>query len=221
MSLWGMFLRLLARFDQPRPAARAGALQAIYDAAATGWQDGISKLGFEAAYRDLMQAVSPIAAPVRVLDVGTGTGAFASAWIDRHGVPATLTLTDISPAMLDVAATRLPVSRAIVAPLGAPLADVTEQDVVLCAHVIEHLPDPDAALRWLYDCLEPGGQLVLALSKPHWCTALVRWRWGNAAYTPEQATAMLARAGFSQITSHAFASGPPSRLSCGYIARRP
>ena len=67
----------------------------------------------------------------------------------------------------------------------------------------------------------PGGRLVLALSKPHWCTALVRWRWGNAAYTPDHAKTMLAQAGFTHITAHPFPSGPPSRVSHGYIARRP
>ncbi|MFL4470877.1 hypothetical protein ACERZ8_13650 [Tateyamaria armeniaca] len=61
----------------------------------------------------------------------------------------------------------------------------------------------------------------MAISKPHWCTALVRWRWGNAAYPPEHSRAMLERAGFTDIITHPFRTGPPSRVSCGYIARRP
>ncbi|WP_415402618.1 class I SAM-dependent methyltransferase [Tateyamaria sp. SN3-11] len=213
-------LRHLTRFDRPKPATRTGPLQAVYDAAAAGWQDGISKLGFDTAYRHLMQQVPPPQKAPQVLDVGTGTGAFAGAWIDAHGVPNRLTLTDISPAMLEAASKRLAPSRTITARLGTAL-DIPAQDVVLCAHVIEHLDDPQAALDWLHDQLVPGGTLVMAISKPHWCTALVRWRWGNAAYTPDHAQEMLARAGFTHIAAHPFTSGPPSRVSHGYVAQRP
>ncbi|MEM8654495.1 MAG: class I SAM-dependent methyltransferase [Pseudomonadota bacterium] len=214
-------LTRLTRFDRPRRAARSGTLQSIYDVAATGWQSGISKLGFLAAYADLMQAVPTQPKPPKVLDVGTGTGAFAKAWVETQGTPGALTLTDISPAMLDAAAAHLPGARTLTAPLGAPLDALPPQDVVLCAHVIEHLDDPQGALRWLHDRLAPGGALVLALSRPHWCTALVRWRWGNAAFSPAQARSMLAQAGFTDITLHPFAKGPPARVSHGYIARRP
>ncbi|MEL6467175.1 MAG: methyltransferase domain-containing protein [Pseudomonadota bacterium] len=212
-------LSRLTRFNRPRPAARQGPLQAIYDAAATGWQDGISKLGFPDAYAQLMKAAPRTTHP-RVLDVGTGTGAFAQAWINAQGSPATLTLTDISPAMLEAATDRLPNARALVVGVGAALEDLPAQDVVLCAHVIEHLDDPEAALRWLRSQMVSGDLLVLAMSRPHWCTALVRWRWGNAAYTPEQAQTLLSRAGFVDIALHSFTKGPPSRVSHGYIARR-
>ncbi|WP_415920837.1 class I SAM-dependent methyltransferase [Tateyamaria sp. SN6-1] len=211
-------IRLLPRFDKPRPAA-AGVMQRIYDTASTGWQDGIARLGFLDAYAQLM-CTAPAPDTARVMDVGTGTGAFASAWVDAHGAPTTLTLLDVSPAMLDVAAARLPQSRCIVAPLGARLEDLPPQDIILCAHVIEHLEDPRAALRWLHDHLAPSGELILSLSKPHWCTALVRWRWGNAAYTPTQAQEMLEQAGFDSVSIHSYASGPPSRVSCGYRARK-
>lgn len=195
-------------------------MQRIYDAAATGWQDGITRLGFLDAYAQLMQAAPAATRAPRVMDVGTGTGAFAAAWIEAHGTPRALTLLDLSPAMLETAADRLPTARCIAAPIGATLAEVPPQDVILCAHVIEHLDDPAAALEWLHRHLAPGGRLVLALSKPHWCTALVRWRWGNAAYDPDTARAMLAEVGFTDIIVHPFSSGPPSRVSCGYTARR-
>ncbi|MEO0381674.1 MAG: methyltransferase [Pseudomonadota bacterium] len=215
-------LRLLPRFDTPRPPRGQGTLSNIYDAAVTGWQDGISKLGFIEAYADLMTHTrAPDTAQPKVMDVGTGTGAFARAWVNEHGAPGTLTLTDISASMLRAAAERLPGSTAIQAPLGAQdLTNLPPQDVILCAHVIEHLDDPHNAIAWLHDRLRPGGQLVMAISKPHWCTALVRWRWGNAAYTPAQAKSMLARAGFSDIHVHPFCKGPPSRVSSGYVARR-
>lgn len=212
-------LSRFARFDKPRAPAQPGALQSIYDAAATGWQDGIAKLGFLDAYASLMQAVPPRRA-ARVLDVGCGTGAFAQAWIDAHGLPAALTLTDISDPMLKTAAARIPAAQTLRMPLGSELAALPQQDVILCAHVIEHLDRPEDALAQLFEQLTPDGILVLALSRPHWCTALVRWRWGNAAFTPEAATQMLSKAGFDDVVLHPFAKGPPSRVSHGYIAQR-
>jgi len=95
-------LHRLARFDRPRPAA-SGVMQRVYDRAASGWQDGIAQLGFIAAYDHLMAQVDLPQPSTRVLDVGTGTGAFATAWTAQHGPPGHLTLMDISPAMLDVA----------------------------------------------------------------------------------------------------------------------
>lgn len=211
---------LLYNFARPR-SATSGVLQRLYDSAASGWQDGIAQLGFIDAYAHLMAQVTQPHPAQSVLDVGCGTGAFASAWTARHGPPETLTLTDISPAMLKVAAARLPGARTQVAALGDPLDPAGPQDVVLCAHVIEHLSDPQQAVDWLFAQLAPGGTLILAISRPHWCTALVRWRWGNAAYTTTQATQMLARSGFDDIKTHPFPKGPPSRVSCGYSARRP
>lgn len=212
-------LHRLTRFDRPRPAA-TGVMQRVYDRAASGWQDGIAQLGFLSAYDDLMTQVNLPAPATRVLDVGTGTGAFAAAWTTQQGHPDHLTLMDISPAMLEVAASRLPQAHTEAAALGDP-TQTPPQDVVLCAHVIEHLDDPATALRWLFERLKPGGTLIVALSRPHWCTALVRWRWGNAAYTPKQAMQMLTIAGFTDVTAHRFTKGPPSRVSCGYTARRP
>ncbi|WP_299625746.1 methyltransferase domain-containing protein [uncultured Tateyamaria sp.] len=212
-------LHRLARFDRPRTAA-TGVMQRVYDRAASGWQDGIAQLGFLAAYDHLMAQVDLARPAQRVLDVGTGTGAFATAWTAHHGQPKHLTLMDISPAMLDIAAARLPYADTQANALGDKV-QTPPQDVVLCAHVIEHLDDPSLALTWLFDRLTPGGTLVLAMSRPHWCTALVRWRWGNAAYTPTQATQMLRAAGLQDITPHRFPGGPPARVSCGYTARRP
>jgi ubiquinone/menaquinone biosynthesis C-methylase UbiE len=208
-------------FAKPRPPA-SGTLQQIYDRAATSWQDGISKLGFQAAYAHLMQESLPDARPQHhVLDVGTGTGALAAAYVAQAGMPAQLNLMDISPVMLQAAETRFPGATPLCAGIGSPLSELPPQDLVLSAHVIEHLDDPFAALAWLHNRLRPGGRLVLAVSRPHWCTALVRWRWGQAAFDPETMQSMLHKTGFSEIRAIPFPSGPPSRISCGYTALRP
>ncbi|MFV2052482.1 class I SAM-dependent DNA methyltransferase [Aliiroseovarius sp. YM-037] len=209
------------------PSSRAtgnGAIAALYNRAAKGWQAGIDRLGYAESYQALADRAlqhHPITTTEHVLDAGTGTGALARAFAEQADVPPRFDLLDLSPDMLTEAARTVPnTERCLEGPLGTP--KVTAQyDRVLCGHVIEHTDDPVASLSWLFDRLRPGGGLILAVSQPHWCTALVRWRWGNAAYRPDEVTAMLTDAGFDRTTVCPHASGPPSRISCGYLATRP
>jgi len=208
------------------PARRLTAESAVaqlYDRAAHGWQAGLDRIGYDAAYRALCAAAQDHASPdspVHVLDVGTGTGVMARAFAANTPQPCQFDLLDISAEMLQ----RAQVSgqpRLIEGAIGTPDIAADSYDRVLCGHVIEHCADPDAALRWLHARLKPGGSAILSVSKPHWCTALVRWKYGSSAYTPERVETMLQTAGFTNIHRQPYASGPPGRLSCGYIAQRP
>ena len=53
-------------------------------------------------------------------------------------------------------------------------------DLVLCTEVIEHVPDPVAALRGLRDLLAPGGTLVLSTPQRHSTLELL----GRVAFRP-------------------------------------
>lgn len=196
-------------------------LHTAYDKAAKSWQAGIDKLGFDAAYRHLLAGLPRDSQPraAKMLDAGCGTGALASAFTSTTRHCGTLHLMDISRAMLDEAQRHLPHARTIQAAVGDAQTPCAPYDVVLCAHVIEHCPNPQAALVWLHQQLRPGGTLILSVSRPHWCTALVRWRWGHASFAPHLMAQMLRDAGFRQVTQRRYRTGPPSRLSCGYIAR--
>jgi 2-polyprenyl-3-methyl-5-hydroxy-6-metoxy-1,4-benzoquinol methylase len=201
-------------------------LQQIYNRAAAGWERGINALGYPEAYRDLCQQAlqqQPARHPERVLDAGCGSGAMAAALLHHTPLEPTLHLLDLAPEMLQQAAASLPIATRLHqgAVGGDPLHDEPAFERILCAHVIEHCPTPLPPLRWLFDHLAPGGQLVLAVSRPHWCTALIRWRWGNAAYRPQTICRLLGEVGFTDITVHPHAKGPPARTSCGYLARRP
>lgn len=197
-------------------------LVARYDSVAHRWHRKVSRLGYPAAYAALF---ADSAHGARVLDIGTGTGAMAEAWCRVVGTPKELVLLDPSREMLDQAGRRLarwavPMRRLAA---GAGSDEVPEErfDVVLLAHVLEHLPDPDSTLAWIRTRLRPGGTLYLAASRPHWCTALLRWVWGHQAFSPEDMRARLERAGLVQISTIPFPIGPPSRTSMGYIASRP
>ncbi len=103
----------------------------------------------------------------RVLEVGCGTGALwvkAAPVLPRLG----LTLTDLSPGMLE-AATRAVQPLERIELVGARTADVMELpfadgafDVVLANHMLYHLPDIDRGVAELARVLDPAGVLVAA-----------------------------------------------------------
>ncbi|MBT8473940.1 MAG: class I SAM-dependent methyltransferase [Alphaproteobacteria bacterium] len=205
-------------------STRRPALGALYDAISDRWQAGLDRLGYPAAYAELFRA-GPAQAPGRMLDLGTGSGAFAMAALQRCGPADRVVLLDISDRMLGEAARRLAATGVTVETLAAPVgSDALAPEVfdtVLAAHVIEHLDDVPAALAWCRRRLVSGGHFYLCVSRPHWCTALLRWKWGHRAYAPDRMMALLAGAGFRDIRHVAFSSGPPSRTSAGYIATAP
>ncbi len=201
------------------------ALAAAYDRAAATWHRTIDKFGFVEAYGDLLDAAAG-RLPKRgkrlgVLDAGAGTAGFSLAFA-RHFGRADFDLLDVSNEMLlrgaqTLASEGLSCGR-ICSDVDALAQRPKRYDVVLSAHLIEHVEDAAKALSALRTALAPGGLLVLVVSKPHWCTALVRLRWKNRAYRPAEMQTLLARTGFEDIDTFAFSSGPPSRLSAGYIA---
>lgn len=193
-----------------------------YAEAAQGWQHGLARLGYPQAYAALFHG-APAAS--RILDVGTGSGAFAEAFLDGRPPPERLDLVDPVAEMLEIARARLtpmaPATRVIRGGLGSAEVAEAGYDAVLCAHVVEHLDDPAAAVAWLASRVRPGGRLYLSVSRPHWCTALLRWVWGHRAYRPHEVTGMLTGAGLAGIELQRYPKGPPSRTSCGYRAIRP
>ncbi len=199
-------------------------LAEIYDNAAGSWQDGIEKLGFDAAYADLIRtalASWPHRPGMRVLDAGCGTGALSVSYCNALTGPPDLDLLDLSPLMLAEAQRALPFAQTLTGAVGGESPEPACYNRILCAHVIEHTPDPEACLHWFASRLRPGGVLILSVSKPHWCTALVRWRWKHSSHRPRDIQAMLQRAGFQTILQVPFRKGPPSRVSCGYVAALP
>lgn len=93
-------------------------------------------------------------APGRVLDAGCGLGFFLSglddAW-DKHGLEFSRFAAEHAARFAEVAVGSIE---------AAPYEDASF-DVVICHHVIEHLPDPQRAIAELRRVLRPGGHLVL------------------------------------------------------------
>jgi glycosyltransferase involved in cell wall biosynthesis len=100
----------------------------------------------------------------RVLEIGSGTGG-----ISRHMLGSRrLVVTDTRAEYLDVLRrTFSNYEHVAVHPmtLGAPAPAVESEryDTVVSANVLEHVEDDGAALRQIFDLLEPGGRVVLVV----------------------------------------------------------
>lgn len=121
-----------------------------------------------------------------------------------------------------------------VTPIEAPLLDVLPQveaeslDIVLCLSVLEHLFEPEEALRHFRRILAPGG--VAILNVPSWlgkpCLEFAAFRLGvspaeemddhKAYYDPRDLWPMLVRAGFrpSMIRCHRHKFGLNTSAVC-------
>jgi ubiquinone/menaquinone biosynthesis C-methylase UbiE len=90
----------------------------------------------------------------RILDAGCGTG------LNLRHLPVGSTGIDINPRNIALLKRRLPNHEVIEADIEAlPFADATF-GTVLCTEVLEHVPDPAAALREFQRVVRPGGILI-------------------------------------------------------------
>ena len=89
-----------------------------------------------------------------ILDAGCGTG------LNLRHLPEGSTGIDINPRNVELLQTRLPNHTVVQGDVEAlPFADGSF-GTVLCTEVIEHIPDPSAALAEYKRVLQPGGVLI-------------------------------------------------------------
>jgi len=127
--------------------------------------------GKAAAYRDSYAALcaypagrlldaAGVGADVRVLDVGTGTGTVAVLACARA---AGVTAVDAEPSMLEIARRRAPaatVRRAVLPHLPFPDGVF---DAAVANFVLNHVGDPEAAVREMRRVVRPGGRLAVTI----------------------------------------------------------
>jgi len=205
-----------------RPVLSADELQAYYQD--PGYFHGESTQGYQ-SYEDLRKALVPhswrrlrvinglLPAKGRLLDFGCAAGYFLEvAQADGWRIAG----VELSREMAGNASRALGVS--IATSLEA-LPD-RELDVITLWEVVEHLPQPLAELRRMYDRLRPGGLLMLSTPNTgHWQALCQPDAWEGYRppahllfFTAGTLVALLQRAGFERITVSRVS--PLPRLPC-------
>lgn len=176
-------------------------LASQYDAASRHWSLTARRLHLETAYRTpllVCRAVTDLADPkpnARVLDCGIGAGSLSIAMnsvlpdsIAFHGI-------DVSKQMLakaDIALRQAGMSPQLEQAdiLSIPHAGQSF-DVVMAAHVLEHLPDPQSALTEMIRVLKPGGVVFICITRRSVLGAFIQLRWRTWTVTQQQGVTWL------------------------------
>ncbi len=154
-----------------------------WSGAAEEWSRHAERIDDEAAPVTawLLDATSP-APGETVLEVGAGPGGVGLRAAEAVLPGGRVVITDIAPAMVDVARRRaqelgLDAVHVEVADAAAlPLPDAAA-DAVVCRFALQAMPDPAVALGEMLRVLRPGGRLALAV-------------WGPSDLNPGTAAAM-------------------------------
>lgn len=214
-----------------RPRAKED-LARRYDAASRKWHHITRRYRLVSAYRRSLIASGAIAAledvgsQAEVLDCGIGSGALSIALNSILSTPPKIHGIDLSSKMLARAAAEMRLAG--LAPelrqadiLTMPFADASF-DAAMAAHVIEHLPDPQLALKEMVRVLKPGGMFFLCTVRRSGFGALIQMRWRTWAISELQGiswlrTCNLDDVGFQPVNLGAFAG----QASTAFWARRP
>lgn len=213
-----------------RRTRSAGDLAGLYDHASKSWARTSRRFRLETAYRDPLFASGVAEAlagsDARVLDCGIGSGSLSLALASITTDPPEYQGIDTSRAMLAAADAEL--HRAgIVAQLrqsdvrAIPDLDRTF-DVVMAAHVLEHLPDPQAALREMVRVLKPGGVLFACMTRRSVFGTFVQLRWRTWMVSERQGVAWLRASGLDDIGFQPIGLGfGAGGASTAFWARKP
>lgn len=220
------------RVSVRRKALGAEELAGRYDRAAPGWRRTVRRFGYPDAYRAALRRVltarPDLAArgPLRALDCGAGAGDLSLALVSAAAGPVTLSAVDISPRMLAEVQDRCVAAGASVTTRQADARDLPYMDgtfdLVMSAHMAEHLPAPEAAVREMARVVRPGGVLVLCVMRPSWFGAFVQVKWRTHAAPPHRAARWLEAAGLRKIeVAPLVPHGAAGRFSLVCVGEKP
>lgn len=184
-------------------------LRARYDRQAAGWQATIERLRQPEAYDRLVQKLAAMGifkqwqGETAVLDCGIGTGALTAAVIRHNPAPSRYEGIDISNGMLREARRCLP-QRDVDLYLWEENATALRYsdatfDMVMSAHMVEHLPNPQAGLLEMVRVLKPNAPLLIVMTRwglPGW---IIGRRWGVQPIRPRQLEGWFEQVGLRQV----------------------
>ena len=202
-------------------------LSRMYNAAAPGWNRLVHHLGIRHAYTKLFRSLqkdkllASIKDNATVCDCGIGTAAFSLALSNTVNCKLQISGVDISPEMLEKAQQHLRQSgiepklhQSDVNTL--PFHD-NKFDLMISAHMLEHLPNPVKGLQEMVRVLRLGAPLILAVTHPGLLGWWIEWHWGNGCFSPNELTAMMTEAGLTDIHVYSFTAGLARWTSTAYV----
>jgi len=118
---------------------------------------------------DRWQAAQGPATPLRIVDLGGGTGGLAAEFAGRgHAVrvvdPSPDALASVQQRALDAGLTSLTATQGDATDVAQLLGD-NSADMVICHRVLEFVDDPAGALSAIATILRPGGLLSLSVAQ--------------------------------------------------------
>lgn len=192
-------------------------LTQMYNTAAPRWQRQLHLLGYDRAYVKLFQMLQQsgvlehLKDDSTVCDCGIGTAAFSLALTKTVPLKLNVIGVDISSQMLEQAKQLLSkagvnckVNQSDVNTL--PFNDNTF-DLVMAAHMLEHLPNPAKGLQEMVRVLRPEAPLILAVTRPGLLGFSIQWYWGNGCLAQRNLAEMLTATGLSDIRFYRFTFG--------------
>jgi SAM-dependent methyltransferase len=161
--------RLIEHFDEPRFAFGIEVPELDVATGYTAWAPIYDTMenGLIAAEEPLVDSVTRELPIGRALDAACGTGRhaarLAAAGHETVGIDAT-------PAMLDIARTRVPGAEFRLGDLTTLPVEDAGFDFAICALALAHLRDPAPAIAELARAVRPGGRIVLTDAHPTFVT---------------------------------------------------
>lgn len=189
-----------------REAMPAGVLAARYDAAAAGWHAALARHDMPRAYEAVLRGALAgwdAGGPIAALDCGIGTGALSLALGRAAPGPVAVEGVDVSRGMLRraeaaLAAQGIPAATRRADLRALPFAPA-RFDVAMAAHVLEHLPDPRAALSEMIRVTRPGGRVVICATRASVPGLLIQLRWRTHRLAPATLSGWMREAGLTGV----------------------
>lgn len=114
-------------------------------------------------WADALVDFADVRAGEAVLDVASGTGVVAATAAERVGEAGRVVATDVSAAMLTLAAAAHPMIEAVATPADELAVGDAPFDVALCQQGFQFLTDRPAAARAMQRVLRSSGRVALAV----------------------------------------------------------